>query len=206
LIRYDATTSRWHLGIVRQVDNGLVELEFFWGEREHVPLEQVTLFRDYLAARQRVFSLKRNDLCTAFFNKPLYRLTADRVRTIKEALRKHGLAFQPSEWPTPDTRVKIRPDDSVVLNNKLDKDIKFEALLPRWLEALKLPPSSRDPLGFQANAERLANELLPGLTVFTSRIGYYGFLAWDGSTAFSTRPPHRQLRKGGGRTFRRYCG
>jgi hypothetical protein len=33
-------------------------------------------------------------------------------------------------------------------------------------------------LGFQANAERLANELLPGLTVFTSRIGYYGFLAW----------------------------
>jgi hypothetical protein len=41
-----------------------------------------------------------------------------------------------------------------------------------------LPPGSRDPLGFQAYAEKLANNLLPGLTVFTSRIGYYGFLAW----------------------------
>lgn len=178
LIRYDATTSRWYLGVVRQVDNGLVELEFFWGKRERVPLEQVVLFRDYLAARQRVFSVKRTDLCKAFFNERLYRLRADRVRTIRKELCKHGLAFQPSEWPTPDTPVKIWPDDSVVLSNKLDKDIKFEALLPRWLEVLKLPPSSRDPLGFQANAERLANELLPGLTVFTSRIGYYGFLAW----------------------------
>lgn len=178
LIRYDATTSRWHLGIVRQVDNGLAELEFFWGGSEHVPLDQVILFRDFLAARRRVFSLKRNDLCKAFFNEPLYRLRADRVQTIRGTLRKYGLAFQPSEWPTPDTRVQIWPDNSVVLNTTFDKDIKFEALLPRWLEVLKLPPSSRDPLGFQANAERLANELLPGLTVFTSRIGYYGFLAW----------------------------
>jgi hypothetical protein len=177
LVRYDATTSRWHLGIVRQVDNGSVELEFFWRARKHVPSDQVVLFADYLAARQRVFSLKRKDLYRAFFNEPLYRLRPDRLQTMKEALRKHGLTFQPSEWPAPDTRVKIWPDNSVVLNNRLDKEIKFEALLPRWLEALKLPPSSRDPLGFQANAERLANELLPGLTVFTRRIGYYGFLA-----------------------------
>jgi len=178
LIRYGATTTRWHLGVVRQVNKGLVELEFFWGETERVPLERVRLFRDYLTERQSGFSLKRKALCTAFFNEPLYRLRTDRFQTIQEALRKHGLAFQPSEWPTPDTRVYIWSDDSVVLNNKLDKDTKFEALLPRWLETLKLPPSSRDPLGFQANAERLANELLPGLTVFTSRIGYYGFLAW----------------------------
>jgi hypothetical protein len=178
LIRYDATTTRWYLGVVRQVVSDSVELEFFWGARADVPLEQVTLFRDYLTGRQRVFSLKRNALCMAFFNEPLYRLRADRVQTIQEALRKHGLAFQPSKWPTPDTRVKIWPDDSVVLNKKLDKDTKFEALLPRWLESLKLPPSSRDPLGFQAHAEKFANELLPGLTVFTSRIGYYGFLAW----------------------------
>lgn len=178
LIRYDATTSRWHLGIVRRVDNGSVELEFFWRARKHVSSDQVVLFADYLAARQRVFSLKRNDLCRAFFNEPLYRLRSDRLQTMKKALLKHGLTFQPLEWPAPDTRVKIWPDNSVVPNNRLDKDTKFEALLPRWMEALKLPPSSRDPLGFQANAERLANELLPGLTVFTSRIGYYGFLAW----------------------------
>jgi hypothetical protein len=178
LIRYEATTSRWHLGVVCQVGDGLVEVEFFWGGRKRVPLGKVFLFRNFLAERQRVFSLKRNNLCMAFFNEPLHRLRADRVHTIQKALRKHGLAFQPSEWPMADTRVRISPDDSVVLNNRLDKDSRFEALVPRWLEALKLPPSSRDPLGFQANAERLANDLLPGMTVFTSRIGYYGFLAW----------------------------
>lgn len=84
------------------------------------------------------------DKSKAFFNEPLYRLRADRVQTIRGALRKHGLAFQPSEWPTPDTRVQIWPDASVVLNPALDKDIKFEALLQRWLEVLKLPPSSRN--------------------------------------------------------------
>jgi len=194
LIRYDATTRRWHVGVVRQVGNGSVELEFFWKERQQVPLDQVTLFTDYLATRQRVFSLERNELCRAFFNEPLYRLRADRVQTIKEALRKHGLSFQPSEWPAPDTRVKIRPDGSVVLNRKLEKDLRFEALLPRWLEALKLPPSSRDPLGFQAHAEKLANVLLPGMTVFTSRIGYYGSL--HGSFGWSTSSRARADKRG----------
>jgi hypothetical protein len=98
LIRYGAATSRWYLGVIRRVDSGSVELEFFWGKREHVPLEQVVLFRDYLAARQRVFSVRRNDLCRAFFNEPLYRLRADRVHAIRKALHKHGLVFQPSEW------------------------------------------------------------------------------------------------------------
>ena len=41
-----------------------------------------------------------------------------------------------------------------------------------------LPSGSRDPLGLQAPAERLVNEVLPGLTVFTFRAGYYGFLTW----------------------------
>jgi len=50
--------------------------------------------------------------------------------------------------------------------------------LPKWLVSEALPPSSRDPLGLQANAERLANQLLPGLTVFTNRVGYFFFLVW----------------------------
>ena len=50
--------------------------------------------------------------------------------------------------------------------------------LPKWLMSDALPPSSRDPLGLQAGAEQLANRLLPGLTVFTYRIGYYFFLSW----------------------------
>ncbi|VVB66883.1 Uncharacterised protein [uncultured archaeon] len=50
--------------------------------------------------------------------------------------------------------------------------------LPKWLVSDSLPPSSRDPLGLQAGAEKLANRLLPGLTVFTYRIGYFFFLSW----------------------------
>lgn len=50
--------------------------------------------------------------------------------------------------------------------------------LPKWMVTDALSPSSRDPLGLQADAERLANRLLPGLTVFTNRIGYFFFLSW----------------------------
>jgi len=81
------------------------------------------------------------------------------------------------EWP-PGTRIRIGLDASFVAREKPEIDSDLDALLPRWLEPNRLPPGSRDPLGFQSHAERLANEVLPGLTVFTSRIGYYGFIAW----------------------------
>lgn len=178
LVRYQATTTRWHLGIVREVDGEVAEVEFFWGERLSVSLEQIVRFRDYLDTRSRVLSLKRTVLCEVFFGDPLHRMRGQRVRTIQETLRQFGVSFRPERWPTPATRVQIWRDDSVVLADGRGKEAKFEALLPRWLQSLKLPPSSRDPLGLQAHAERLASELLPGLTVFTSRIGYYGFLAW----------------------------
>jgi len=102
----------------------------------------------------------------------------ERFRTIETTLRKHGIDFSPKQWPKPDTRIRFWRDTSVVPTDSSAKDSKFASLLPRWLEPLKLPPSSRDPLGFQALAERLANELLPGVTVFTNRVGYYGFVAW----------------------------
>jgi hypothetical protein len=178
LVRYSVTNSRWHFGVVREVDGDSVELEYFWGAVDSVPLEQVMLFRDYLDSRERVLSLKRTALCEAFFGNPLYRLRDDRFQKIETVLRQHGIDFDPKRWPKPETRIKLWRDTSVVLGNSSDKDSKFAALLPRWLEPLKLPPSSRDPLGLQAHAERLANELLPGVTVFTSRIGYYGFLTW----------------------------
>lgn len=178
LVRYSVTNSRWYFGIVREVDGDSVELEYSWGAVESVPLGQVALFRDYLDSRERVLSLERTALCEAFFGNPLYRMRDDRFQRIESSLRQHGIDFAPKHWPKPETRIKLWRDTSVVLGNSSDKDSKFAALLPRWLEPLKLPPSSRDPLGLQAHAERLANELLPGVTVFTSRIGYYGFLTW----------------------------
>jgi hypothetical protein len=67
LVRYQATTARWHLGIVRDVDGEVAEVEFFWGSRQSVPLDQLIRFQDYLDTRSRVLSLKRTALCEAFF-------------------------------------------------------------------------------------------------------------------------------------------
>lgn len=177
LVRYQAT-KRWHVAVVRAVDGEHVEVEFFWGGRERVEADRVERFRDHLADRSRALSLERAELCRAFFNKPLTRLRGPRVRTIQQTLRRHGCSFEPVNWPRPNTKIQIRLDDSVVVGAAPAKTDRFDDLLPRWLEPIRMPPSSRDPLGLQAHAERLANDLLPGLTVFTSRIGYYGFLTW----------------------------
>lgn len=130
LVRYSVTNSRWHFGVVREVDGDSVELEYSWGAVESVPLEQVTLFRDYLDSRERVLSLERTALCEAFFGKPLNRLRDDRFQKIEAALRQHGIDFDPKHWPKPETRIKLWRDTSVVLSNSSDKDSKFAALLP----------------------------------------------------------------------------
>jgi hypothetical protein len=172
-----------------------VDVEFFWDDRKSVSPEQLIRFHDYLDTRERVLSLKRTALCEAFFGDPLLRLREERVRKIQKTLRQFGLSFHPDRWPAPTTRVQIWRDNSVVPTDGQGKDAKFEALLPRWLEPLRLPPSSRDPLGLQAPAERLANELLPGLTVFTNRVGYYGFLAWAVQHVNELPCPNHQTRQ-----------
>jgi hypothetical protein len=63
LIRYEATTLRWHLGVVRRVDGDTVEIEFFRRATESVPLDRVTRFADYLDSRGRVLSLTRTAFC-----------------------------------------------------------------------------------------------------------------------------------------------
>lgn len=53
-------------------------------------------------------------------------------------------------------------------------------LLPVWNLPAGEPfaPGSRDPLGFQRYAGHFAEQLLPNLTVLTTRARYYAFLAW----------------------------
>ena len=175
-VRYDETTTRWFLAKICQVLNDdVVEVEYLNGHREEVDAAKVTPFTQYLQSRDRVLSLKRDDLCFVFYFETFDRLRKDRIDAMQAFLRDHAVRFSPEVWG-PGVRVQLRPDDSVV--EKSNRDIEFEALLPRWLEPHRLPPGSRDPLGFQSAAEKLANEFLPGLTVFTTRIGYYGFLAW----------------------------
>ena len=177
VVRYAETTTRWFLGVARRVLKTRVELEYLNGHREEVDGARVTRFVDYLRTRDRVLSLKRDDLCVVFYFETFDRLRQDRVNAMQGFLRKHGLRFSPEDWG-PGVRIKIWPDNSVVAATTAGPDAALEGLLPKWLEPHRLPSGSRDPLGFQSHAERIANEFLPGLTVFTTRIGYYGFISW----------------------------
>jgi len=194
LVRYDANGSRWHLGRVRRVEDKMVHVDFFWRECGAVPRGQVTDLRDFLADRNRSLSVKRSTLCDAFFGEPLLRLTTKRAQSMQRTLRKHGFAYEPSEWPSPDDRITIWADSSIVRDRPRVVDRSLQELLPQWLDSRQLLPSSRDPLGLQAYAETLANQFLPGLTVFTNRAGYYGFLLWAIQTVNERPCPPGQTR------------
>jgi hypothetical protein len=49
---------------------------------------------------------------------------------------------------------------------------------PRWVEAPPSEPGSIDPLGYRAQADRIAEGMLPGLTIATTRARYLSFLCW----------------------------
>ncbi|MBI1901345.1 MAG: hypothetical protein HYS13_09580 [Planctomycetia bacterium] len=51
-------------------------------------------------------------------------------------------------------------------------------VLPSWVELDPLKSRAIDPLGLQAVADRLADRLLPGLSVLTTRARYFSFLCW----------------------------
>lgn len=50
--------------------------------------------------------------------------------------------------------------------------------LPSWVEADPLRGRAVDALGLQTTADRIADEILPGLSVLTNRARYFGLLAW----------------------------
>ncbi len=177
LVRYSETTSRWYVATVRSLENDSVMLEYLGGYRENVDRTKVGSFKTFLRSREKVLSLRREDLCRVLYGRQFDRLPKSRLKEVQRFLRAHGLRYRPDTWP-PEARICIGLDASFVARDKPEINSDIAILLPRWLEPNRLPPGSRDPLGFQSYAERLANEILPGLTVFTSRIGYYGFIAW----------------------------
>jgi hypothetical protein len=188
LVRYDETAARWFIAIVRSVEDDTVTLEYLGGDREEVDRAKVGSFHSFLRRRANVLSRTREDLCYVLYGRQFDRLPQSRLAEMQSFLRANGLRYSPEVW-TPGTRIRIGPDASFVARSKPKIDGDLEALLPRWLEPNRLPPGSRDPLGFQSHAERLANEVLPGLTVFTNRIGYYGFIAWAVAKLNGERPP-----------------
>lgn len=57
-------------------------------------------------------------------------------------------------------------------------DIALHRLLPSWVESDPLRGRAIGALGLQSTADRIADVLLPGLSVLTSRARYYALLAW----------------------------
>jgi hypothetical protein len=49
---------------------------------------------------------------------------------------------------------------------------------PRWVESPPSEPGSIDPLGYRIESDRIAEKLLPGVTVNTRRARYLSFLCW----------------------------
>jgi hypothetical protein len=178
LVRYVETTNRWVFALVRRATTEVVKIRTFLGDRLSVNPEQVEPFSKFMRARSRSFTRERTALCRLFYGEDLLRLHKGKLREMQRVLRKHGYSFEPQEWPAPDTAVTIRSGSGLYRDAHRPADSEFAALLPRWLEPYRMPPASRDPLGLQSYAEKLADSLLPDLTVATARIGYYGFLCW----------------------------
>jgi hypothetical protein len=177
LVRYLETTTRWYFARVQRILTNEIEITLFDGSVSlKVPRAQVEGFGVFLEQRAHKFSRTRSQLTKYFYRREFERLRDDRLREMKQAFRQAGISFSPGDWPTADTRVQLSRDGSFVARN--NSDSQLESLLPQWLEPFVLRTGSRDPLGLQAPAERLVNEVLPGLTVFTFRAGYYGFLTW----------------------------
>ena len=57
-------------------------------------------------------------------------------------------------------------------------DSSLRRILPAWVEADPLRGRAVDALGLQSTADRIADEILPGLSVLTTRARYYAMLAW----------------------------
>lgn len=72
-------------------------------------------------------------------------------------------------------------------------DEAISTWFPSWLVRLDAAPSSRDPLGLQPRGMGHADQLLPGLNVFTSRARYYTFLCWALARAQANAPAHTHL-------------
>ena len=195
LVRYLETASRWYFARVRRIRGKNVDLSFFDGTSVTAPRKQVHSFEEFLNSRKNTWSRTRSQLTENFYGRPLDRLRTHRFREMKRMLRNSGITFKPESWPSAETRIQLWRDTSVVPRAVSPRDRELASLIPCWLDPQQMPPGSRDPLGLQAHAEHIANKILPGLTVNTTRIGYYGFLCWAIEVVNHREPLTRATRR-----------
>ena len=67
-------------------------------------------------------------------------------------------------------------------------------ILPAWVEVDPLRGRAVDALGLQTTADRIADEILPGLSVLTNRARYFPLLAW-GRRVCGTRPDEYRIHR-----------
>lgn len=70
-------------------------------------------------------------------------------------------------------------------------EVALRHTLPSWVEADPLRGRAVDALGLQATADRIADEILPGISVLTNRARYYAVLAWARKVCGTRADEHR---------------
>jgi hypothetical protein len=172
------------VGEVRKVQRDHLEVKWFSdGTLLDVSQREAIPFSRYLAEESRPKKLKT--IYSFFYggNTPK-RMSGGRLKPFFKILRQHGVDFDESLTSAGDYfRMRMNPAHSGMRQSRRGESrvtVSDEVVgsIPKWLVPDELPPSSRDPLGLEADAGKLADRLLPGLTVFTSRAGYFFFLAW----------------------------
>lgn len=183
LVRCENEYGHW-IGKVVAVDQHTLTVKWFAdGEQYGVSKQDAVPFAHFLAQQKRPRKLKT--IYAEFFGgEPLRRMPSQRLDELQQVLREHGVACDESVTRANDyfpmwvNVAHLTQSERDVWQQPVVLPDHVTAWLPKWIISESLPPSSRDPLGLQADASQLANALLPGLTVFTIRVGYFFFLAW----------------------------
>ena len=183
LVRCQSSGHAW-IGEVAGVEGNSLRVKPFplGPAQRSVPRTQATPLRNYLHQHPRPRKLKT--IYAEFFGRVYQLIPGERLADLQGVLRRHQVKFDKSRTRADDF-YPLRMDEAVAAGPERVRRANAAAVpeviaawLPKWLVSDSLPPSSRDPLGLQADAERLAGRLLPGMTVFTNRVGYFFFLAW----------------------------
>jgi hypothetical protein len=182
LVRCREMERSWVGVVVKTTVAGLVVKEFGSNRRQAVPASRAVPFSKFLERLRRARKLKT--VYAEFFGGAVFeRMPQQRLRALFRLLRAYGIQFD--DWRTgANDYFRMWANRAHLVCRKPTRSAsaslpeEVAQWLPKWLIAEERPASSRDPLGLQAGAGKLADGLLPGLTVFTSRVGYFFFLPW----------------------------
>ncbi|MBZ0175591.1 MAG: hypothetical protein K8F55_09960 [Candidatus Methanoperedens nitroreducens] len=181
LVRFEAEYGP-RAGIVLQINPSKILIKGFDTNEYWLEKENLELYIDFIEGEGRARKLKT--VYEEFFGVRYNRMPSTNLETLLNILQKHGISYNP-DAKRADDPFRMHRNKAYLTNTERTKysakpilGDEISRLLPKWIEPEELPSSSRDPLGLQAFAMHLADKLLPGMTVFTSRAGYFFFLSW----------------------------